>query len=121
MWRISVPRTGSSKTVHLELPGSYLTIWSLVHVVVLVHHQVIGLHRDRIRQRHDRRPERLGVDPGEAAAPGVADPEHVGILVRAHAPRPLLPREWAVEGEILELVVERARFRRDAVELRLHR
>src|SRR5712691_6007508 len=31
MWRISVPRTGRSNTVHAFLPGSSLTMLSAVH------------------------------------------------------------------------------------------
>ena len=50
----------------------------------------------------------LGVDAGQRRAPGIADPQHVGVFVRAHAARTLRPRNRVIVGAVGEVLVEGA-------------
>src|SRR5262252_8949594 len=71
-------------------------------------------------ERHVGRLVGARVDAGKIGAPRVADPQHVGVLVGAHPPRSLRPRERIVEVGLVVGLVELARLRADAIHLRLH-
>src|SRR6185503_20184774 len=58
------------------------------YIVLAVDMDVIGLHR-RIRERDHRDLIGPRINAGQARAPRIADPQNVGILVRAHTTRAL--------------------------------
>src|SRR6266540_2621204 len=86
------------------------------HPVLAVDRDVIRLHRG-IRQRDDRRLERLGVDLRPRSPVRIAHPQEVGVLVGAHAARTLRPRQGSVEAEVADGLVEGAICAEQAIDL----
>ena len=84
--------------------------------MLAVDRDVVRLHRG-IGQRDYRRLERLGVDLGPRRPVRVAHPQEVGVLVGAHAPRTLRPRQRNVEAEIAHRFVEGAVIAEQAIDL----
>src|SRR5215831_8187372 len=105
-WRISVPRSGKSIGRPHIAPD----------IVVLVDGDVVGLICG-IRERNNRGLHRLCVDAGKRRAPRITDPQHVGVLVGAHAPRALRPWQRVAVGELIKAVIERLGRRRKAGDL----
>ena len=81
---------------------------------------VIRLH-GRIGKFHETRCQCLGINARQRVAPGIAHPQHIGVLVGAHAARALRPRQRDAEIRAGEIFEERAVIRIQAVEFRLQR